>query len=62
MSSIITAQRLGKLLTWLWYKYIRKSPIKYKELNDYHNNSFFIVIGCSCFAIIIGITLLYFYI
>lgn len=60
-SNIITAQRFGKLLIWAWRRYIKKSPVKYKELDLHYSNCFFIVIGCCFFAIVVGLTLLYSY-
>lgn len=59
-SNVITAQRFGKLLIWAWRRYIKKSPVKYNELDLHYSNCFFIIIGC-CFAIVVGLTLLYFY-
>lgn len=60
MSSIITAQRLGKFLIWIWLKYIRKTPVAYDELDFRYSDWMFIGIGCIFFAVVVGLTLLFF--
>lgn len=61
-SNIITPQRYGKMLIWVWHRYIKKSSIKYKDLDLHYSNCFFIIIGCCFFAVVVGLTLLYFYV
>lgn len=59
MSSIITAERLGKFLVWIWLKYIRKSAVKYSELGYFYSNWIFIGIGCAFFAVVVCLGLLF---
>lgn len=59
MSSIITAERLGRYLMWIWLKYIRRSTVKYDELRHSYSDWIFIGIGCAFFAVVVGLGLLY---
>mgnify|MGYP000268381803 len=60
MSSLITAKRFGKVLIWVWNRYIKKAAIPYEELDFHYSDWVFLLTGLVFFGIVPGITLLYF--
>ena len=34
MSSLVTVKRFGKVLIWVWHRYIKKAAIPYEELGS----------------------------
>ncbi len=60
MSSLITVKRFGKVLIWVWNRYIKKATIPYEELDFHYPDWAFIITGCIFFGIVVGVTLIYF--
>ena len=60
MSSLITAKRFGKVLIWVWNRYIKKAAIPFEELDFNYLDWAFIITGCIFFGVVAGVTLLYF--
>lgn len=60
MSSLITVKRFGKVLIWVWNRYIKKAVIPYEELDFHYPDWVFLLTGLVFFGIVLGITLLYF--
>lgn len=57
---LITIECWGKVVIWLWSRYIKKTPIPYDELELHYSEGIFILIGILLAGLILGITLLYF--
>lgn len=60
MSSLITAKRFGKVLIWVWNRYIKKAAIPFEELDFHYLDWAFIITGCIFFGVVVGVTLFYF--
>ena len=60
MSSLVTVKRFGKVLIWVWRRYIKKAAIPYEELDFHYSDWVFLLTGLVFFGIVPGITLLYF--
>ena len=45
MSSLITAKRFGKVLIWVWNRYIKKAAIPFEELDFHYLDWAFIITG-----------------
>ena len=60
MSSLITAKRFGKVLIWVWHRYIKKAAIPFEELDFHYLDWAFIITGCIFFGVVVGVTLFYF--
>ena len=60
MSSLITAKRFGKVLIWVWNRYIKKAAIPFEELDFHYLDWAFIITGCIFFGVVAGVALLYF--
>ena len=60
MSNLITVNRFGKVLIWVWNRYIKKTAIPYEELDFHYPDWAFIITGCIFFGVVVGVTLLYF--
>ena len=60
MSSLVTVKRFGKVLIWVWNRYIKKAAIPYEELDFHYSDWVFLLTGLVFFGIVPGITLLYF--
>ena len=60
MSSLITVKRFGKVLIWIWNKYIKNVAISYEELDFHYPDWAFIITGCIFLGVVVGVTLFYF--
>ena len=60
MSNLITVNRFGKVLIWVWNRCIKKTAIPYEELDFHYPDWAFIITGCIFFGVVVGVTLLYF--
>ena len=60
MSNLITVNRFGKVLIWVWNRCIKKTAIPYEELDFHYPDWAFIITGCIFFGVVAGVTLLYF--
>ncbi len=60
MSNLITVNRFGKVLIWVWNRCIKKTAIPYEELDFHYPDWAFIITGCIFFGGVVGVTLLYF--
>ena len=60
MSNLITVNRFGKVLIWVWNRCIKKAAIPYEELDFHYPDWAFIITGCIFFGVVVGVTLLYF--
>lgn len=58
--SYITAERLGKVLIWVWNRCIKKTAIPYEELDFHYSDWVFLLTGLVFFGIVLGINMLYF--
>lgn len=61
MSSLLTAERIGRFMMYLWLRYIHKEHICYKDVDLWYSGWVFLSIGLCVLGIIVGITLLYFF-
>ena len=50
--SYITAERLGKVLIWVWNRCIKKTAIPYEELDFHYPDWAFIITGCIFFGVV----------
>lgn len=60
MSNLITVNRFGKVLIWVWNRCIKKTAIPYKEIDFHYSDWVFLLTGLVFFGIALGIILLYF--
>ena len=60
MSNLITVNRFGKVLIWVWNRCIKKTAIPYEELDFHYPDWAFIITGCIFFGVVVGVTLFYF--
>ena len=45
MSSLVTVKRFGKVLIWVWHRYIKKAAIPYEELDFHYSDWVFLLTG-----------------
>lgn len=61
MSSIITVERIGRFILYLWIRYVKRDPVCYGDVDLRYSDWVFLLIGICVVGIIVGGTLLYFY-
>lgn len=61
MSSIITVERIGRFMMYLWIRYVKRELIHYRDVDLRYSDWVFLLIGMCVIGIIVGGTLLYFY-
>lgn len=61
MSSIITVERIGRFILYLWIRYVKRELIHYRDVDLRYSDWVFLLIGMCVIGIIVGGTLLYFY-
>lgn len=54
MSNLITVNRFGKVLIWVWNRCIKKTAIPYEELDFHYPDWAFIITGCIFFGVVVG--------
>lgn len=59
MGSYLTIQRLGKVIIWLWSRYVKKKPVPYMELEFHYPMWMFYLVGGILGGLILGMALLY---
>lgn len=57
---MIEIEQWGKIIIWLWNKYVKKTAIPYKEIDFHYSDWVFLLIGLVFCGIALGIILLYF--
>ena len=60
MSNLITVNRFGKVLIWVWNRCIKKTAIPYEELDFHYTDWTYIITGSIIFWVVLFVTLLYF--